>query len=98
MFAAIRYYRADPDSVDEVIRRTREGFVPLIKDAPGFVSYLVLAPVEREGEIVSVSVFEDEQSAEGSNERAEEWVRENLSGLVVPPELAAGEIVVYEAR
>ena len=98
MFAAIRYYRADPDSVDEVIRRTREGFVPLIKDAPGFVSYLVLAPVEREGEIVSVSVFEDEQSAQGSNERAEEWVRENLSGLVVPPELAAGEIVVYEAR
>ena len=98
MFAAIRYYRADPDSVDEVIRRTREGFVPLIKDAPGFVSYLVIAPTEREGEIVSVSVFEDEQSAEGSNERAEEWVRENLSGLVVPPELAAGEIVVYEAR
>jgi heme-degrading monooxygenase HmoA len=98
MFAAIRYYRADPDSVDEVIRRTREGFVPLIKDAPGFVSYLVLAPVEREGEIVSVSVFEDEQSAQGSNERAEEWVRENLSGLIVPPELAAGEIVVYEAR
>jgi heme-degrading monooxygenase HmoA len=98
MFAAIRYYRADPDSVDEVIRRTREGFVPLIKDTPGFVSYLVLAPVEREGEIVSVSVFEDEQSAQGSNERAEEWVRENLSGLIVPPELAAGEIVVYEAR
>ena len=98
MFAAIRYYRADPDSIDEVIRRTREGFVPLIRDTPGFVSYLVLAPVEREGEIVSVSVFEDEQSAQGSNERAEEWVRENLSGLIVPPELAAGEIVVYEAR
>jgi hypothetical protein len=25
-------------------------------------------------------------------------VKENLSGLIVPPELAAGEIVVYEAR
>ena len=98
MFAAIRFYRADPDSVDEVVRRTREGFAPLIKDAPGFVSYLVIAPVEREGEIVSVSVFEDEQSAQESNEKAEVWVRENLSGLVVPPELAAGQVVVYEAK
>jgi hypothetical protein len=25
-------------------------------------------------------------------------VRENLSGLVVPPELAAGQVVVYEAK
>jgi quinol monooxygenase YgiN len=81
-----------------VIRRTREGFVPLIRDTPGFVSYLVLAPVEREGEIVSVSVFEDEQSAQESNEKADDWVRENLGDLVLPPELAAGQIVVYETR
>jgi hypothetical protein len=98
MFAAIRYYRADPDSIDEVVRRTREGFVPVIKDTPGFVSYFVLAPSGREGEIVSVSVFEDAQSAEESNEKAEDWVRENLSELVLPPELAAGQIVVYEAK
>jgi quinol monooxygenase YgiN len=98
MFAAIRHYHADPDSIDEVIRRTREGFVPLIKDTPGFVSYLVLTPAEREGEIVSVSVFEDEQSAEESNEKADDWVRENLSEIVLPPELAAGQIVVYEAK
>src|SRR3712207_3997315 len=70
MFAPIRYYHADPDSIDEVIQRTREGFVPLMRDTPGFVSYLVLAPAEREGEIVSVSVFEDEQSAQES--RSEE--------------------------
>jgi quinol monooxygenase YgiN len=98
MFAAIRYYHTDPDSIDEVIRRTREGFVPVIKDTPGFVSYLILIPVEREGEFVSVSVFEDEQSAQESNEKAEDWVRQNLSELVLPPELAAGQIVVYEAK
>jgi heme-degrading monooxygenase HmoA len=98
MFAAIRYYHADPDSIDEVIRRTREGFVPLIRETPGFVSYLVLSPVEREGEIVSVSVFEDEQSAQESNDKAEDWVRENLSEFVLPPDLAAGEIVVYETK
>jgi heme-degrading monooxygenase HmoA len=98
MFAAIRYYHTDPDSIDEVIRRTREGFVPVIKDTPGFVSYFVLSPGERQGEIVSVSIFEDEQSAQESNEKAEDWVRQNLSELVLPPELAAGQIVVYEAK
>jgi len=98
MFAAIRYYHTDPDSIDEVIRRTRESFVPVIKDTPGFVSYLILIPVEREGEFVSVSVFEDEQSAQESNEKAEDWVRQNLSEFVLPPELAAGQVVVYEAK
>jgi hypothetical protein len=50
MFVAIRYYQTDPGSVDEVVRRVKEGFVPLIRDTPGFVSYLVLAPSEREDE------------------------------------------------
>jgi hypothetical protein len=59
MFAAIRYYQADPPSVDEVVRRVQEGFVPLIRDTQGFVSYFLLIPSEREDEIVSVSVFEE---------------------------------------
>ena len=42
MFAAIRYYRTDPDSIESVVRRVREGFVPIIKATPGFVSYFVL--------------------------------------------------------
>jgi len=98
MFAAIRYYRAEPDSVDEVARRVQEGFVPVIRDTAGFVSYFVLAPGEREGAIVSVSVFEDQESAEVSNRKAEDWVRQNLSELVVTPEFAAGQIVVYESK
>ena len=98
MFAAIRYYQADPPSIDEVVRRVQQDFVPVIRDVAGFVSYFVLVPSGREEEIVSVSVFEDEQSAQESNEKADDWVRENLSELVLPPELAAGEIVVYEAK
>ncbi len=99
MFAAIRYYQADPPSVDEVVRRVREGFVPLIKDTQGFVSYFILIPSEREDELVAVSVFEDRRGAEESNEKAAGWVAQNLSELLRPsPEFADGEIVVYEAR
>ena len=98
MFAAIRYYQADPPSIDEAIRRVQEDFVPLIRDMRGFVSYFILVPSEREQDIVSVSVFEDQQSAEESNRKAAEWVVQNLSELLQPtPEFASGQVVVYEA-
>ena len=98
MFAAIRYYQADPPSIEEVVRRVQEEFVPLIRDMRGFVSYFILVPSEREEDIVSVSVFEDQQSAEESNRKAAELVVQNLSELLLPtPEFASGQVVVYEA-
>ena len=64
----------------------------------GFVSYFILVPSEREEDIVSVSVFEDQQSAEESNRKAAEWVVQDLSELLRPtPEFASGQVVVYEA-
>jgi hypothetical protein len=95
MFAAIRYYRTDPDSIESVVRRVKEDSVPIIRETPGFVWYFILAP--REGEIVSVSVFEEQRGAEESNMKAEEWVRQNLSELLPSPEFAEGQVVVYEA-
>jgi hypothetical protein len=64
---------------------------------PGFVAYFVLNAGQ--GEIGSVSVFEDQQSAEESNSRAQEWVRQNLGELLPsPPDFAAGEVVAYKAK
>jgi hypothetical protein len=96
MFAAIRYYRTDTDSIESVVHRVKEGFVPLIRDTPGFVSYFVLTP--RQGEIVSVSVFDDQRGAQESNSVAEDWVARNVSELLPSPEFADGRVVVYEAR
>jgi heme-degrading monooxygenase HmoA len=99
LFAAIRYYQAEPPSIDEVARRVQEGFVPVIRGMEGFVSYFVLVPSEREDEIISVSVFEDRQSAEESNGKAAEWVAQNLRELLRPsPEFADGQVVVYEGK
>ena len=96
MFAAIRYYRTDPDSVESVVRRVKEGFVPFIRETPGFVAYFILTP--RQGELVAVGVFEERRGAEESNEKAEEWVRQNLSELLPSPEFADGQVVLYEAK
>jgi hypothetical protein len=96
MFAAIRRYHTDPDSIEEVARRVNEGFVPLISDLPGFVVYIALNAGQ--GEYGTVSVFEDQASAEESNRVAEQWVNENLSELLPAPEFAAGEVVAYKAK
>jgi hypothetical protein len=60
------------------------------------VSYIVLAP--RQGEIVSVSVFEEQSGAQESHLKSDEWVRQNLSELLPSPEFAEGQVVVYEAK
>jgi hypothetical protein len=97
MFAAIRRYHTDPDSVSEVARRVNEGFLPLISEMSGFVAYLALDAGQ--GEYGTLSVFEDQASAEESNRVAEEWVAENLRELLPsPPDYAAGEVVAYRAK
>jgi hypothetical protein len=54
----------DPASGDEVMRRVNEGFIPIIKDADGFLAYYALEAGA--GEIATVSVFEDQAGAEFS--------------------------------
>ena len=97
MFAAIRRYHTDPDSLEEVARKVNEGFVPLITEMSGFVAYMALNADQ--GEYGTVSIFEDQASAEESNRVAEEWVNENVRELLPnPPDYAAGEVVVYETK
>ena len=58
MHVAIRRYQLEyPGSVDEVLGRVNEGFIPIVKYAPGFLAYYALD--SGGGEVTSVSVFED---------------------------------------
>ena len=95
MHVAIRRYQLDPASVDEVMRHVNEGFIPIIKDAEGFLAYYALNAGA--GEIATVSVFEDQAGAEESIRMAADWVRQNLAALLPnPPEITAGEVEAHE--
>src|SRR5215469_5025461 len=91
MYVAVRRYKVKPGSMDEIVRRAREGFVPLIRQAPGFVAYYgVVTGSER---LLTVSIFQDQAGADESTRLAADWVRQNLAALVEgPPELEAGEV------
>lgn len=69
-----------------------DGFVPLLRQVPGFVAYYWVDAGD--GTMVSTSVFEDRAGAEESVKRAAEFVRASLASLLPnPPQITAGEVV-----
>jgi dihydrodipicolinate synthase/N-acetylneuraminate lyase len=97
MYASIRRYEGiDLDLVDEIIKRTKEGAVPIISGIEGFVAYYFL--YGGDGVLATVSIFENQAQAEESNKTAASWVKENIAPLMPmnPPEITAGEVKAYK--
>ncbi|MEW2418198.1 hypothetical protein AB0953_31520 [Streptomyces sp. NPDC046866] len=91
MYAVVRRYEGVTDPA-EAGRRVDEGFVPLLRQVPGFVAYYWIDAGG--GVMVSTSVFEDRAGAEESIKRAAEFVRDSLASLLPePPQVTAGQVV-----
>ena len=95
MYVAIRQYRISPAAVDEVTRQVQEGFLPLIRQTPGFVEYYWLNAGN--GYLVSLSFFQDQAAAEASTELAADYIRQHLAALVRnPPQVTEGEVLIHQ--
>ena len=95
MFAVIRHYHFDPKDGAEIDRRIREEFVPIVKNAKGFVRYYWLDTGDGEG--ASLSVFKDRAGADDSVRLAADWVKENLSKLLIEkPEVIEGPVKAHD--
>jgi len=97
MYATVRRY----DGVTnprEAGKRVNEGFMPLISQLPGFVAYYWVDTGG--GVMISTTVFQDQASAQESNRKAEDWVRQNNMASVMPnpPQITAGEVVAHKAK
>lgn len=92
MFISIRSYKVNPADVPEISRRAQDGFVPIIEGSPGFVAYYGVD--HGDGNVATVSIFENQAGAEESNRRAASWVKENLAQFIdSPPEITTGDIL-----
>lgn len=90
MYAVVRRYEGVSDP-PEVARLVKEGFVPLVRQIPGFVAFYWVDAGD--GVFVSTSVFQDRGGAEESTVRASHFVRDNLaSRLPNPPQVTAGAV------
>ena len=95
MFAVIRHYHFDPKDGAEIDRRIRKEFVPIVKNAKGFVRYYWLDTGKGEG--ASLSVFKDKAGTEKSVRLAVDYVKEHLSKLLTEkPEIIEGPIKAHD--
>jgi hypothetical protein len=82
MYATVRRYEGVTDPA-ETTRRVNEGFIQLVSRIPGFVAYYRIDAGA--GVMISASVFENQASAEDSNKKAADYVRENLVSVLPNP-------------
>jgi len=97
MFTSIRKYQLTRGSAEEFVRRVRGDFVPLIRTMQGFQGYYLLDGGS--DVIVAISMFDSADEALLSNERAADWVRNNVleftKGL---PEVMVGNAMINETK
>lgn len=93
MYAIIRHHRVHGAEADELARKGKEEFAPMIKKMPGFVAYTIIAG---EDIVSTVSIFEDKAAAEESTKRAIAWAADSVTQFDVPTEVVEGSVTIYE--
>ena len=90
-YLAIRQYQLAPGrTMEELTALVEGGFMPILKQVPGFREYFL---VETGEGVISISVFEDQAGAEESTRRAADWVQENLADFFAgPPTVTTGSV------
>jgi hypothetical protein len=93
-YLAIRQYQLAPGhTIEDLAALVEREFVPIIAQVPGYQEYFL---VERDGGIISISVFANQAGAEESTRRAAAWVQQNLTGFFAgPPTVTTGTVWVH---
>jgi hypothetical protein len=79
MFASMRRYRLQPDTLAEFTRRVDESFADDIAAQAGFVSYQLIDCGG--GDLFTLSIFLEPGQAEASRELAQRWTEDNLQDI-----------------
>ena len=97
MFIAVRKYRVRRGSTAEWAQRVRDGFVPLMRELAGFRGYYLLDGGP--DALITISMFDSADEALMSNEKAVDWVRNNVMEFARGmPEIMVGDVLVAEVK
>lgn len=97
MFTTIRQYSGDPATMGEIAHEADEHFADELAGRPGFIAYELVDCGS--GDLFTVTVFADRESAEDSNKLAADFVQERLSGVGLNRTAAhTGEVLVHRAK
>ena len=67
-------------NIQDLIKRAREGILPIFKQQPGFIAYGVVVQGDN---LVSMSAWNSESDAKGADEAAKDWVSKNAAEMKV---------------
>ena len=97
MFIAVRKYQVRRGSVAEWAKRVQTGFVPLMRGLEGFRGYYLLDGGP--DVVTTISIFDSADAALLSNEKAADWVRNNVLEFARGmPEVIVGDVLVAELK
>jgi heme-degrading monooxygenase HmoA len=95
MYALIRQYNGlDTKTQETATRKANAELRPILAKSPGFVSFELIKPEDKNNVVASISVFKTRKDAEASNKVAEEWVHKNLPKMT-KPSVVVGELVAH---
>ena len=94
IFVSVRVYDGvDPADQAEIVALTAEGFLPIMRESDGFVGYYLLPAGDM---LAAVSFFDSPEQASASNEKARDFVAENLAPLLPnAPMIVEGELDLW---
>jgi hypothetical protein len=94
-YIAIRQYQLAPGhTMEELSALVESGFMPILKQVPGFREYFLVETAE---DLQSISVFTDQGGADESTRRAADWVQQNLAGFFTgPPTVTIGSVWLHD--
>jgi hypothetical protein len=98
MYAVIRRYTIkESNDLGRIVRLVQEGFVPLVKQMPGFTAYhLINAGNDT---VVTFSLFHNKEDAEQASTTAANWIQQNLTQYIQgTPEVTTGDVVIHEFK
>ena len=93
-YARIAIYQFKPGTVDEVIRKAKEGMLPIFRQQPGFRRYATVKTGDDSA--VSISTWDTQQEADAAVQKAAAWVTQNFAASVVAVANHVGEVAFSE--
>ena len=91
----MKKYSIATRSVEELAERGGRGFVPLVRQMRGFQGYYLLDGGP--DVLITISVFDSADQALASNEKAADWVTNNVLEFTKGmPEVTVGNVLIAE--
>ena len=89
-----RYQLLSADSMDDLVQRVTDGFLPIIRAIPGFREYIFVD--SGDGAHMTISLFDDQDGASASTANAADWAAANVVELLKgPAEVTEGWVRIH---